>query len=237
MLRFAILLVGLAVVLFGAVGCRSGLIEGSGRPGSQTRRIGPVTEVVIKALHVTLVQRDAPELRIEGDHILLPYVEAVEEARTLTLGLREDRNYSYTIPLTLTLFLPRLEKLTLTKAGSGSVRTEAFSGVKLELNADWGTIHLHGLHYKEVTANLKQLGRMNLSGTVEKFTLQSDFPGETMEADDLKARMVEGMVTDSEVTVWATDELKLKTGGLAKVKYRGQPRNTGDTWGVEPLKK
>jgi hypothetical protein len=223
-------------VLAGAAGCGSGFIEGSGKPGSQTRRIGPVTEVIVKRLDVTLVQRDTPELLIEGDGKILRYVEAVEEGQTLTLRLREGRNYHYAIPLTLTLSLPRLKKLTLTEY-AGTVRADGISGKKLELNADWGTIHLKGLNYEQVTANLKQFGKVKLSGTVDTFTFHSDFSGETIKAGDLQARVVEGEVTAGDVTVWATDELKVNTAGLVSVKYRGQPKNTGSTWGVEPLGK
>lgn len=232
-MRVAVAIVGVLL----AAGCERGMVEGSGERAVEWRPIGNVSEVVVDAMNVNIVPSDTPRLFVEADDNMLRFVEAKEEGKTLTLGLAKGRNYKYFTGPVVTLYLPKVEKISTTGPGSGKVKSTGLSGETLELNTDWGEIDLDGLDFKAITANLKQFGKLKLAGRTDRFTLNSDFPGETAETHELQAGIVDGKIESSTVTVWAVEELKLDVKGLAKVKYKGEPKLAGSKWAFEALKK
>ena len=215
-----------ALAVGAVIGCNvlGPATDGSGTPATESRDVGDVTEVALVGVgDLVVVPGERTKLVVTADDNLLPLLETKSEGGKLTLGVKSGHNVNPKTPITFTLVVDRLERLSIT--GSGNAAGEGLTGEKLELKVSGsGNVSMTGLDYKEVSATISGSGEMTLGGTAERLTSTISGSGD-VNAKELKAATGDVTVSGSgDVTLWATGELKARVSGSGDVRYKGSPR-------------
>jgi hypothetical protein len=199
-------------------------VEGSGTPATEDRDVGSVTEVELAGVgNLVLVHGDVPGLTVRADDNILPLLESDISGKKLILRTRSGFDLQPKTPITYTLTVPKLTKLSIT--GSGGARAEQLSGDALAVNITGsGKATLAGVEYKSLTIRLTGSGNATVSGTAETVTTRISGSGE-INAEGLKVKTAEVRVSGSgNARVWATDHLKVRVSGSGNIHYKGDPQ-------------
>lgn len=226
------------VGLAGLVGCGQH-VEGSGKAATEDREVGEVTEVSLTGIgDLVVVPGEKTRLVVTADDNILPLIATTSEGGKLSIGMKPGFNPRPRVPVTFTLFVKSLDKLTV--SGAGNAAGEGLAGEKLEVRISGaGNVSMKGLTYKEVAASVSGAGDVELGGTTGKFTASISGAGD-IDAKELKADSAEVSVSGAgDASVWATDDLKVRVSGAGDVRYKGSPKveqkvsGAGD---VKPMK-
>jgi hypothetical protein len=199
-------------------------IRGSGNPVSEDRAVGPVDEVIVSgAGNLTIASGDLPALTVTADDNLLPLIETETSGRQLHITTRSGYRLRPTAPLTYTLTVPSLAKLTV--SGAVAVKVERLAGeslaVRLSGVADASFLDIG---YRDLSLTLSGSGHASLSGAATKTTVRVSGSGD-VDASGLRSLTGEAQVSGSgKVRVWATQSLNARVSGSGEVRYRGEPR-------------
>jgi hypothetical protein len=199
-------------------------VEGSGTPATEDREVGEVTEVrLVGGGNLIIKPGEIPGLTVTADDNILPLIETETAGRKLTLTLRDGYNIRTKTPITYTLTVSRLSKLSV--SGSGHARVDHLKGDNLTVRVSGsGQALLNGVEYSALTVNLSGSGHVTVSGTTDTLSIRTSGSGE-IDAGALKAQTGDVQVSGSgNVTVWATDRLKLRMSGSGTVSYKGRPQ-------------
>jgi hypothetical protein len=222
MLRRAFL-VASAFALVGSAGCGH-FVDGSGVSATETRDVGEVTEVALTGGGtLIIVPGDTNRVIVTADDNVLPLVVTKTEGNKLTLTTKNGYAISEKVPITYTLFVKKLEKLSVT--GSGTASGEGLMGESLELSVTGsGDVTMKGLDQNAVSVRVTGSGNVALSGNANKLTAKVTGSGK-VEANELKAGTADVTVSGSgDLNVWATDDLKVRVSGSGDVRYKGRPK-------------
>jgi hypothetical protein len=224
MLRTLLLVAaGALVVAFGCNAFRE-RVEGSGNRVVEERDVGDVTEVVLAGVGDLTVTRGATaELLVSADDNILPLLETETDGDKLTLKVKSGYSLKPKTPITYTLTVPSLAKLTVSGAGNATV--EGPVGDELEAKVSGaGDVKLRGMACKSLTLSLSGAGNMTAAGTADKLTAKVSGAGD-IKAAELKASVADVHISGAgDITLWASDELKARVSGAGSVKYKGSPR-------------
>ena len=199
-------------------------VVGSGKAGTEDRAVGPVTDVTLSGIgNLTVRQGDSPSLSVTADDNLLPLIETETSGKKLTIRTRSGYNLKPAGPVTITLTVPKLERLTV--SGAGNATAERLTGDALTLKLSGaGNATLRDATYKSLTISLSGAGNARLTGTAEKATASISGAGE-IDAAEFKVATAEVKVSGAgNASVWATDTLKARVSGAGDVTYKGNPR-------------
>jgi hypothetical protein len=199
-------------------------VDGSGLAATEERDVGEVTEVQLKGIGQLVVKQGSlPGLTVTADDNVLPLIETETAGRKLTLALRDGYTVHTKTPITYTLTVPRLSKLSV--SGSGSAVVDHLTGDTLTVRVSGsGKVQLSGLEYQALTVHLSGSGIATVSGTTHTLSTRVTGSGE-IDAASLHAKIGEVQVSGSgAVAVWATDRLKLRVSGSGTVRYKGTPQ-------------
>jgi hypothetical protein len=199
-------------------------VEGSGKPVTEDRAVGPVEEVALSGVgNLTLVQGDVPGLSVTADDNILPLLETETSGRKLIIRTKTGFSLRPKSPINYTLTVPRLEKASI--SGSGNIKAEKWTGGDLSVRVSGaGNIALRGLTCKALSLNISGSGNATLGGTAESVTTQISGSGD-IDAAGLQVKTADVKVSGSgTASVWATDLLKVRVSGSGDVKYKGTPK-------------
>jgi hypothetical protein len=222
---FRLALLTSAFVVGGVVGC--GLlgqrVEGSGNAATEPREVGEVTEVTLSGIgDLVVVPGEKTRLVVTADDNIVPLLETTSRDGKLTLRVKSGFSVDPKTPITFTLFVPRLDKLTV--SGAGNAAGEDLTGESLELRISGaGNVTMKGLEYHEVTASVSGAGNVTLAGTARKLNAKVSGAG-NIEATELQTTTADVQISGAgDVKLWATGELKAKVSGAGDVRYKGSP--------------
>ena len=181
----------LALAVLALAGCKEkppSVLEGSGVPATEARDVPPFTRLSVGShiqAHVTV--GEASKLEFRADKNLLPHV--VSRVTNGTLSLDTDDRVKPTIPLTVTLSVPRLDSVSATKGGKivvEGLKAETFEarvsdGAAIRASGSAQTLVVHGagagtfdfqkLPAQSATVRLEYAARAEL-GYLEKLDVQ-----------------------------------------------------------------
>jgi hypothetical protein len=223
---FRLALLASAFVVGGVIGCNliGEHVEGSGKAKTEERPVGDVTDVTLSGIgDLVVVQGEKTKLVVTADDNILPLLETKSEGGKLTLGVKHGFNLSPKTPITFTLTVKSLDKLTV--SGAGNASGEALAGDKLEVRVSGaGNVTMTALDYKEVGATVSGAGDVTLAGTAEKLTAHVSGAGD-IKAKELRVASAEVSVSGAgDIGVWATADLKARVSGAGDVRYKGSPK-------------
>lgn len=213
-------------------------VAGSGNPATEERTVGPVTEVGLSGIGNLLVREgDVPGLIVTADDNILPLIETETSDRKLTIRARSGFSLHPRSPITYTLTVPKLEKLSISGAGSATV--EQISGDTLTIKLSGaGSATLRDVTCKTLSLSLSGAGNAKLTGAAEKLTAKVSGAGD-IDAAAFQAAVAEVQVSGAgNISVWATRNLKARVSGAGDVKYKGSPnidRKVSGAGSVKPL--
>jgi hypothetical protein len=224
MLRSLLLVAaGACVVALGCVVFQE-RVKGSGNRAVEEREVGTVTEVVLAGEgDLTVTRGDVTELIVSADDNILPLLESESAGGKLTLRVKSGFMLSPKTPITFTLTVPKLAKLTVSGAGNATV--EAAAGDEFEAKVSGaGDVKLRGMACKSMNLSISGAGNVIAAGATDKLTARVSGAGD-IKAADLKTATADVQISGAgDATVWATDELKARVSGAGDVKYKGSPR-------------
>ena len=203
---------------------RSESVTGSGIPGTEDRAIGAVDEVSLAGTgNLTIVQGNMPALTVTADDNLLALIETETSGRLLRIRPKSGYSLNPKTPLTYTLTIPQLEKVTL--SGSGTVHAARFTGEKLSLQLSGsGNVFARDMEYGELSLSLSGSATAKLSGVAQEAKIRVSGSGD-VDARELRSAVSEVRVSGSaDVRVWATTTLNARVSGSADIRYRGEPK-------------
>jgi hypothetical protein len=223
---FRLCLFALALAFGGmlANGVISEPVKGSGKSVTEDRPIKDVTEMVVSGnSKVELVRGNVPRLRVTADDNILPFLVTNSTNGKLTFQIKPGVSIQSVTPISYTVTLPHLEKLTV--SGTGIVQAAELAGDALAVNLTGaGNATLKNIDCKSLTLTLSGAGNSKLTGSVEKAVVRLSGAGE-IDALGLKATAVDTNISGAGTAkVWATDSLKVKVSGAGTVEYKGDPR-------------
>jgi hypothetical protein len=199
-------------------------VTGSGVPATEERSVGAVNEVVLSGVgNLTVVPGDVPSLSVTADDNILPLLETETSGRKLTIRTKTGYSLRPHGPITYTLTVPKLEKLSV--SGSGSAKAERMTGDNLSVRISGsGTATVREITGKTMTLNVSGSGAATLSGTADRVVARISGSG-GIDAAGLAARDADVQVSGSgTATVSASNELKVRVSGSGDVKYKGSPK-------------
>ena len=221
-----ILLIGGALLFGGWLPCAAAgdSVNGSGKAKSEDRSISDVSEVATSgggAIEITL--GDKPNVRVSADDNILPLLEVKCADGKLTFETKFGYEINPVTPITYVVTLPQLKKLTVSDAGN--VKAAGLKGAELAIRMSGAAnVTLKNVHCKSLSLSPDGAGQATMAGTAAKARIRSSGAG-TVDATDLKSVACDAEVSgNGSARIWATDELKVRVSGTARVEYKGKPR-------------
>lgn len=199
-------------------------VTGSGKAATEDRQVGAVTDVTLSGIgNLTIRQGDTPGLSVTADDNLLPLIETETSGKKLSIRTKSGFNLKPTAPMTITLTVPKLERLSV--SGTGNATTEKLTGENLTVKLSGaGNATLRDVTCKTLTISLSGAGNATITGSAEKATATISGAGE-IDASGFKVAAAEVKVSGAgNASVWATDTLKAKVSGAGDVTYKGSPK-------------
>ena len=199
-------------------------VTGSGVPATEDRAIGAVDEVTLSGMgNLVVTPGESPSLAVTADDNLLPLIEARTSGRRLHLTTRSGYAVTAKTPVTYTLTVPRLEKVSL--PGSGTVKVSRFGGDKLAVRLSGSAnATFRELDYHDLSLHLSGSGTVTLDGVATKASVKVSGSGD-VDASELRSLTGDVQVSGSgKVKVWATQSINARVSGSGDVRYRGEPK-------------
>jgi hypothetical protein len=199
-------------------------IKGSGKPVTEKREVGNVTEVSIsRGDRVEIIQSDIPGLSVTADDNILPLLETRNDNGKLILGRKSGISIDEVTPISYVLKVPRLEKISISGAGNVQVTGLMADELTIKLSGA-GKATLKDITCKTLNLNVSGAGTTSLSGTVNTVTVRLSGAGD-IDAQGLKAATADTQISGAgNLKVWATNELKVKISGAGHIQYKGSPK-------------
>lgn len=176
-------------------------IDGSGKPGSETRDVSDFRKIRADGkADITVRMGKRPSVMITGDANLLPSIVARSQDGLLTVSERGD--IRSTMPLRIAITVPSLEHLTTDGAD---------------------IIHLDGIKAKRLAIDLNGSGNVDGNGTADALSLDLSGSGNAG-LTDLRARQTDVSVSGSgNASVTATQAISAGISGTGNIVYSGNP--------------
>lgn len=213
-----------ALAIGAAVGCSvvDG-VQGSGKEASEEREVGEVTEVTLSGEgELKIVPSDEPALVVTADDNLLPLIETQKSGKKLTLRTKSGYSLRPQTPIRYTLFVSKLDKLTVSGAGNATAETLKGESVEVKVSGS-GNVTLKEVDARELTLTLSGAGNATLGGKARNLTAKVSGAGD-IDAAGLEVHSAEVTISGAgNASVWATHDLKARVSGAGDIKYKGSP--------------
>jgi hypothetical protein len=234
----AVRLAIVALLVAPLAGC-SALMEpvvGSGVSATAGRAVGDVKEVSLTGIgELMILQGEKPGLMVTADDNVLPLLETDSDDDKLKIRIKSGFAVTTKTPITYTLTVRRLEKLSLSGAGTAIADRLAGGTFTLKVSGSGG-VTIRDLSVEKLAADLSGSGTATVAGTADKFTASVSGSG-GIDASLLKARTADVTVSGSgSVAAWPADALKARVSGSGSVRYKGSPKVDQKTSGSGRVK-
>ena len=177
----------------------SGVVRGSGASKTEDRELAAFKAVQLQATaHLTIKTGDKPRCIITAEDNLLPLILTETDGNTLRIS--SGGSYSSSLPITISIETPAIEKVDL--VGSGTITLPEVSGETLDLHLSGsGNIHANGKS-KDLRATVTG------SGSIRAFDLRAE-------------NTVVRILGSGNAEVCAENQLDAKISGSGNISYTG----------------
>lgn len=209
-------------------------IEGDGKRTTETRNPGAFTGVELSndcELYITIdTSLTTPEITIEADQNILPYIETSLHAGTLEIGTHDNRCLKTDLPVIVDIYMPVVEYAKL--SGSGLIRCDNVSVDNLRLDLPGsGNIEFLSVDCGYIDVNLTGSGKIELTGNAVETSFLLSGSGQ-IRADQLRQETCYiDLPGSGTIYVWALDELKGTLSGSGVIYFRRPLRNNVEITG------
>lgn len=236
--KFALVIVALLSVSLVVSACSipfSRALRGSGEAVTEERPVGSFSVIRLKgAGELILTQGETESLQITAEKNLLPKLSSDTVGDTLTLGFEDSFWRAALIPtrpITYTLTVVDLEKITIEGAGNLEMDGLTTASLAIELNGA-GQITIDDIHADSLVVHISGTGNINLSGKAVDQTITIDGAG-NVQSENLETTNTSFTINGiGNGTVWATESLNIQINGGGSVGYYGDPRVTQNIQGA-----
>lgn len=227
-----------ALVLVAALatsGCTPARIEATGYEGSETRDVGPVTSVEVKApADVTLIQGEGSSVRVTADRAALPYVTTRVDDGVLTISVEQG---GYPIPVDkdvkIAVEVRSPTFLTVKNSERGTVTSELIDVDSFQIgNYGPGTVKIDRLRTIRLAADLGGSGDVSVGGGAAGAQQITVSGSGSYVAPDLESQVAVVTINGSgDAEIWATEALDATVSGTGAVSYWGEPELSAEASG------
>lgn len=219
-------------------------VRGSGEIVTQTFDVSNFERVSLEGFGSVFIEQGPTErLSVQTDENIIPLLDIRVQGNELILGIRRGYDVipSQSIDFNLTvqdLNAIALEgsgdfqvepaksnSLAVSIQGSGDVNIEGLTADKLSVELDGsGNITIQDIDAKTIETSLQGSGEIQLEGKADTQEVIVDGSG-TYLAGDLETTAANLSIPGSaDITVWVSDELRVRVNGSGDIRYFGQPR-------------
>ncbi|MFG6448701.1 head GIN domain-containing protein [Roseateles sp. BYS180W] len=220
------------------------LVEGDGRPSSQTRSVDGAVAVDLRgSFDLTVQQGSRDHLELRADANVLPYIDTRltrSSSGVLTLIIETKPSYrlQYKQRPQITLELRQIQALAL--SGSGSITLGQLQAQGLDLSvAGSGRLRLNKLKLQKLDLSVAGSGDVHAQGVAQSVSVSVAGSGDA----DLRALLAQAadisIAGSGRVYINAQQDLSVSIAGSGDVNYVGQPRldvSQSGSGRVRPLK-
>jgi hypothetical protein len=225
----------LAIVVFLLIGCRFGVIRGSGNVVTEDRDVSGFDSVALSGFgRVIITQGDEESLTVETDDNLMRYIQTEVRDGTLELGFTDDARYKIPDPSSPIIFHLSLTDLNaLDLSGAGSFVIDELDADRLVVTLSGaGDLRIDSLTATDLVVTTSGAGNVELAGAVETQTIDLSGLG-NYSARDLESRTATVSISGAgNAGVWVRDTLDVTISGAGGVDYFGSPEVTQNISGV-----
>jgi len=225
----------LAIVVFLLIGCRYGVIRGSGSVVTEDRDVSGFDSVALSGFgRVIVTQGDQESLTVETDDNLMRYIQTEVRDGTLVLGFTDDARYKIPDPSSSVIFRLSLTDLNaLDVSGAGSFEIDELDADRLVVTLSGaGDLMIDSLTATDLVVTTNGAGNVELAGAVETQAVDLSGLG-NYSARDLESRTATVSISGAgNAGVWVRDTLDVTISGAGGVDYFGSPEVTKNISGV-----
>jgi hypothetical protein len=234
--KYALILVILALT-FSSLACglnfNFGTVRGSGNTVDEQRSLTGFDRVVVTAgMHLFVEQSEEFSVTLTAEDNIMPYILTEVSGDTLTFFFdnSERRSFRTTRPIDIRINMPEVEALN--GSGGSRIETGPLQGTSLSLEVSGGgQANLESVTYQILNCDLSGGSRAELTGEVERQTVQVSGGGQ-YNAGDLRSSEAQiNMSGGGQGTVWVTGSLNADLSGGAQLGYYGNPQVSQNTSG------
>lgn len=235
------------VLILPALACRGAapdFTEGSGTIITRSVDVRRFDQVVLEGSGEVYIEQGSEEsLTIEADDNILPLLETRVWSSQLVLGVRPLHDIQPSQPIVYRLTVRDLHEISLQGSGdfyvdvleanklkvsipgSGDVEVKGFRGSELILDVlGSGDIQFEQVHVGDIEAAIQGSGTISLEAGAAESQVVSIYGSGDYRAGGLETSQAEVKIPGSgNLTLWVTQDLKVKVNGGGTVEYYGDP--------------
>lgn len=198
-------------------------VNGSGTLKTEERQVTNVERVALEDQgELEIIQGSSESLTIEADDNILPYITTEMRGRELVIGIKEGIRVEPSTPIRFTLSIKDLSRVSV--SGSGDITAAKLESSDFEVSISGsGNVRMDNIQAENLQVRISGSGNFDLGGEVQTQEVSISGSG-NYKAGSLASRRTDITITGSgNVTVWTTEELKIRVSGFGNVSYYGAP--------------
>jgi hypothetical protein len=196
-------------------------VKGNGQVTTEQRNLRSVNKIKVLGSMDVILAVGEPNVRVEADQNLLPYIETEIDDNWLEIKTRDDVSIHTEHPIKVYVTTPSISQLSLMGSGNVSSTGEFLSDNKIDFDlAGSGNISMD-INAPKVKAAIGGSGSLHLTGETREIDLDIAGSG-SFDAEDLKAENASVSIAGSgDALLYADVKLKVNIMGSGSVKYKG----------------
>ncbi len=193
----------LLLFIFIFLGCYEHGLKGSGILTSDERALPVFNEIKLGGAYKVNIFFDKEyKIKLSGDDNILPYATTNVQGKILQIDT--DKKYRSQRDITLNIYTPSLEKISLSGAG---------------------TVNVPGLNTESFITETSGAGNINLSGYVKYLTISLSGTGK-VDAKKLNTYNAKVRISGAgSVDINTENELDATLSGVGSINYYGEPKS------------
>lgn len=197
-------------------------LEGNHHVVTEQRHIADFSRVRTEGdFRVYIVYDSVPEIKVEAEENLLPYIVTRSDGRTLDIEVRNNRNFHEHHPLTVHIRTPFIDKLGL--QGSGYVDARGIDAANLEINLDGSGTIVCDFLCNYLDADLQGSGQLKLSGFAKEADIKLKGSGAIKAYNTEIDSIFASLSGSGSMYLTAVDLLDASINGSGTIYYKGEP--------------
>ncbi len=230
----------LAGLLFFLMSCNpfNKTIQGNGNKATESRSASPASKIdAAGSFSIQLIRGERPDLTVNADENLLPYILTDFDGDKLKIYVREGYSLRPSDKISVVYTTNELSEIDV--AGNCTVNGEGkFTGnnaLDIEMSGA-GNVSLD-VNYPEIKSEINGSGDIRLAGETRDSKIRIAGVG-NYKAGDLKSENVRIDIAGSgDATIYASENLEVSIAGTGNVEYYGNPQIKQNIAGSGKIKK
>jgi hypothetical protein len=198
-------------------------IRGSGTVQTQERQVSGITAVTLAGIGNVIIEQTGTEsLTISAEDNVLPFLTTEMQGSTLNISVKSNQNIHPTKPITYTLTVKDLAKITLSGAGSVSAAGFRTAGLAVTLSGA-GSATFPDLSVSDLHITLSGTGSITVSGTTQTQEVSCSGVGDFRGKDFASQTATVSLSGVGSASVRVSGALTANVSGVGSLTYYGHP--------------